>query len=77
VEAIPVLERALRCKANGADAYEVARAKAYLGRARVETRRDVAGGLAMVRAARPEIAAAPEGVDELARLDRWLAAHTR
>jgi hypothetical protein len=31
----------------------------------------------MVRAARPAIAAAPEGAAELARLDRWLAARTR
>jgi tetratricopeptide (TPR) repeat protein len=76
-EAIPVLERALRCKASGADAFEVARAKGYLGRALVETRRDVAGGLAMVRAARPAIAAAHDGAEELALLDRWLAAHPR
>jgi tetratricopeptide (TPR) repeat protein len=76
-EAIPLLERALRCKANGADEFEVARIKGYLGRALVETRRDVAGGLAMVRAARPAIAAAPDGAEELALLDRWLAAHAR
>jgi tetratricopeptide (TPR) repeat protein len=76
-EAIPVIERALRCKASGADDFEVARAKGYLGRALVETRRDVAGGLAMVRAARPAIAAARDGADELALLDRWLQAHAR
>jgi len=76
-EAIAVLQQALRCKANAADAFEVARARAYLGRALVETRRDVAGGLAMARAARPEIAASKEGADELHRLDAWLAAHAR
>ena len=76
-EAIPVIERALRCKSSGADDFEVARAKGYLGRALVETRRDVAGGVAMVRAARPAIAAARDGADELALLDRWLAAHAR
>jgi tetratricopeptide (TPR) repeat protein len=76
-EAIPVIERALRCKASGADDFEVARAKGYLGRALVETRRDVAGGLAMVRAARPAIAAAHDGAEELALLDRWLQAHAR
>jgi tetratricopeptide (TPR) repeat protein len=76
-EAIAVLERALRCKASGADAFEVARAKAYLGRARVETGRDVAGGLAMARAARPGIAASADGAEELRMLDRWLAGHAR
>ena len=76
-EAIPLLERALRCKAGGADAFEVARVHAYLGRALVETRRDVAGGLAMVRAARPAIAAGRDGAEELATLDRWLASHAR
>jgi tetratricopeptide (TPR) repeat protein len=76
-DAIPVLERALRCKTSGADDFEVARAKGYLGRALVETRRDVAGGLAMVRAARPAVAAAHDGAEELALLDRWLAARAR
>ena len=31
----------------------------------------------MARAARPAIAAAYDGADELALLDRWLAAHAR
>jgi len=72
-----VLEEALRCKSSAADASEAAQAKAYLGRALVDTRRDVAGGIAMARAARPAIAAAPDSVEELRRLDRWLAAHRR
>src|SRR4029079_5808967 len=55
-QAIPLLERALGCKSNGADAFELALARAYLGRARVDSCGDVAGGLAMVRAARAEIA---------------------
>src|SRR5439155_24964151 len=76
-EAIPVLERALRCKANGGDAFEVARVKANLGRALVETRRDVSGGLPMVRAARTTIAPGPDIAEELVGLDRWLAAHAR
>jgi tetratricopeptide (TPR) repeat protein len=76
-EAIPILERALRGKAATADAFETARAQAYLGRARVETGRDVAGGLAMARTARPAIAASPDGGEELRLLDRWLAAHPR
>ncbi len=76
-DAIPVLERALRCKVGGGEAFEVARAQAYLGRARVATGHDVAGGLAQVRAARPAIAASPEGVEELRMLDRWLATHAR
>jgi tetratricopeptide (TPR) repeat protein len=76
-EAIPLLERALRCKANGVEAFELARTRAYLGRALVETRRNTSGGLAMVRAARADIASSPNGAEELHRLDRWLAAHPR
>ncbi|HEY0483779.1 MAG TPA: serine/threonine-protein kinase [Kofleriaceae bacterium] len=69
-EAIGSLERALALQAAPSDALERARAQYYLGRARVETRRDVAGGLALVRAARAGIAAEPAYVHEL---DRWLA----
>ena len=76
-EAIPLLERALGIKASGADAFEVARVKANLGRALVETRRDVAGGLAMARAARSGMLTGPDSAEELAILDRWLAAHAR
>ena len=74
-EAIPLLERALAVRAS-TDLLEQAKAKSYLGRALVETGRDVNGGLAMARAARPTIAAAPDGTEELRWLDRWLAAHT-
>ena len=76
-EAIPLLERALRCKANAGDEFDLARLRAYLGRARVESGRDVEGGLAMVRAARPKVAAGPDADDELSELDRWLAARKR
>jgi tetratricopeptide (TPR) repeat protein len=76
-EAIPLLQRALRCKANGVEDFELARVKAYLGRALVETRRDTSGGRAMARAARAGIASSPNGADELRLLDRWLAAHPR
>ncbi|HEY0985671.1 MAG TPA: tetratricopeptide repeat protein, partial [Kofleriaceae bacterium] len=76
-EAIPVLERAVGVTVSAADAHEIARAKANLGRALVETRRDVAGGLAMARAARPAILAGPDRAVELPILDRWLAAHAR
>jgi tetratricopeptide (TPR) repeat protein len=76
-EAIPLLEQALRIRVNGADAFEVARAKAYLGRALVETHRDVAGGLAMARAARPAMVDSPDSAQELVFLDRWLAAHAQ
>src|SRR5262249_46842551 len=73
-EAIPLLEQALRIKASGSDLAELARVKLYLGRALVETHRDVAGGLAMARAARPAMVG-PDNLDELPAIDRWLAAH--
>lgn len=75
-EAIPLLERAVAIQSS-TDSFEQAKAKAYLGRARVEIRRDVAGGLAMARSARAGIAATSDGGDELRALDRWLAAHAR
>jgi tetratricopeptide (TPR) repeat protein len=76
-EAIPLLERALRLKVDVGDALQLARAKAYLGRARVETGRDVPGGLALARTARAALAALPDGADDFRALDRWLAAHAR
>jgi tetratricopeptide (TPR) repeat protein len=76
-EAIPVLEQALRCKTSGADAVELARVRANLGRALVETHRDVASGLAMARAALPILAAAPDGAEDRDMFQRWLAAHAR
>jgi tetratricopeptide (TPR) repeat protein len=76
-EAIPLLERALAQKPEPSDGFDVARAQAYLGWAQVETGRDRAGGLALVRTARPAIAASPEHTDELRRLDAWLAGHPR
>ncbi|HEU4728345.1 MAG TPA: serine/threonine-protein kinase [Kofleriaceae bacterium] len=72
-EAIALLERALNIPAQGDDTFELALARYYLGRARVETRSDVAGGLAMVRAARAVIAVAPGKADTLRELDGWLA----
>jgi tetratricopeptide (TPR) repeat protein len=75
-DAIPLVERALRCKADESIAVDVARARAQLGRALVESGRD-RGGVAMVRAARPLIAGRPENADEVRALDRWLAAHPR
>jgi tetratricopeptide (TPR) repeat protein len=71
--AIPRLERALGLPAKPSDAFQVAVARAYLGRARVETRRDVAGGLAMIKAARSTLATDDEGLRVLRELDRWLA----
>ncbi|HEY0475877.1 MAG TPA: hypothetical protein VGD37_00050 [Kofleriaceae bacterium] len=46
---------------------------------RVETRRDVAGGLAMARSARTAVAAASDAThaDDVLELDAWLAAHAR
>jgi tetratricopeptide (TPR) repeat protein len=76
-EAIPLLERAQRIKTGQADTSEIARTKVYLGWALVDTRRDVAGGLAMVRAARAAMVAGPDSAEEVPMLDRWLAAHTR
>ena len=76
-EAIPILERALRCKSNAGDQFDLARLQAYLGRARVETGRDVERSLAMVRAMRPKFAAGPDADDELPELDRWLASRAR
>jgi tetratricopeptide (TPR) repeat protein len=74
-EAIPLLERALKLPTIPDDSSEVIYGKYYLGRARVETRRDIAGGLAMVRAARAEMAPDPWSADILRELDAWLAAH--
>ncbi|MGH2901146.1 MAG: tetratricopeptide repeat protein [Solirubrobacteraceae bacterium] len=59
-DAIARLNRALKLKAPPDAAFSVILARAYLGRASVETRRDVAGGFAAVRAARAELAAASD-----------------
>jgi tetratricopeptide (TPR) repeat protein len=75
-DAIAPLERALKLPAAPEDALDVVRAQYYLGRAHVETRRHVAGGIAMVRAARVTLAADADFRNtELAReIDAWLAA---
>ena len=75
-DAIAPLERALKLPAAPEDALDVVRAQYYLGRAHVETRRHVAGGIAMVRAARVTLAADADFRNtELAReIDTWLAA---
>jgi len=52
VEAVATAERALKLPAVTKNATKVGYAKYYLGRAGVETGRDVAGGLSMVRAKR-------------------------
>ena len=70
----PLLERALKLPTIPDDSSEVIYAKYYLGRARIETRRDIAGGLAMVRAARAEMAPDPWSADIVRELDAWLAA---
>jgi tetratricopeptide (TPR) repeat protein/tRNA A-37 threonylcarbamoyl transferase component Bud32 len=71
-DAIPRLQRALALPARPGDALQVALARAYLGRALVETGRDRPGGLAMIRAARPAIAADATAAAVLRELDRWL-----
>jgi tetratricopeptide (TPR) repeat protein len=72
-------ERALRLPSYPTDAFEIALARSYLGRVRVETRRDVAGGLAMARSARTALAAASDATnaEDVRELDAWLAAHGR
>jgi tetratricopeptide (TPR) repeat protein len=78
-DAIARLNRALKLKAPPDAAFSVILARVYLGRASVETRRDVAGGLAAVREARAALAAAsdPTNADVVGDVDAWLAAHTR
>jgi tetratricopeptide (TPR) repeat protein len=71
-DAIPRLQRALALPAQAGDAVQVALARAYLGRALVETGRDRAGGLEMIRAARPAIAADATSAEVLRELDDWL-----
>ena len=58
------------------DAADVLRAQYYLGRAHVETRRDVTGGIAMVRAARAALAADADfrNTELAGEIDAWLAA---
>lgn len=76
-EAIPVLERLLHLRANPRDATNVAIARVYLGRARVEAGLDAPAGLAMIRAARAQIAALPDGATTNRELDVWLAGRAR
>ncbi|HMG23892.1 MAG TPA: tetratricopeptide repeat protein, partial [Kofleriaceae bacterium] len=78
-DAIARLNRALQLEATADEAFEVALARAYLGRAQVETRRDVVGGLAAVRSARAAMAAAADATNAgtVRELDAWLAAHAR
>jgi tetratricopeptide (TPR) repeat protein len=47
--------------------------KWLLGRAKVESGQDVAGGHAAVQAARAELAATGEAAEEIAKLDAWVA----
>ncbi|HEY0478361.1 MAG TPA: tetratricopeptide repeat protein, partial [Kofleriaceae bacterium] len=72
-EAIPLLQRALELPVGDVPARRIALARYSLGRALAETGRDVAGGLAMVRAARAGLAADKRAADYLHELDRWLA----
>jgi eukaryotic-like serine/threonine-protein kinase len=78
-DAIARLNRALKLEAPPDAAFQVALARGYLGRANVETRRDVAGGLAAVRSARAALAAAADATntDTVREFDAWLAAHAR
>ncbi|MCB9565427.1 MAG: serine/threonine protein kinase [Kofleriaceae bacterium] len=76
-EAIDGLERAVALEGRGGDALQIARGQAWLGRALVESRRDVRRGLALARTARAALAAAagadPDGAAMVRELDRWLA----
>jgi tetratricopeptide (TPR) repeat protein len=74
-EAIAPLERAGSLPDKTTSAYQLALARAYLGRVRIELGTDIAGGLAMVDAARRTIATEPEGSQVLQQLDAWLAKH--
>src|SRR6185503_13186284 len=79
-DAIARLNRALRFEATPQATFQLALAHAYLGRVRVESRRDLAGGLAAVRSARAKLAAATAAASDVAdvrELDAWLAAHAR
>jgi tetratricopeptide (TPR) repeat protein len=73
-DAIARLERALRLPGDPGDALQIARARALLGRAQVETGRDVPGGLAMIRAARPRLAGSVKAAETVRELDAWLSA---
>jgi tetratricopeptide (TPR) repeat protein/tRNA A-37 threonylcarbamoyl transferase component Bud32 len=76
-DAIARLNRALQLEATPDAAFQLALARSYLGRANVETRRDVGGGLAGARSARAALAAAADATnaDSVRELDAWLAAH--
>lgn len=76
-DAIARLNRALQLEATPDAAFQVALARAYLGRAKVETRRDVVGGLAAARSARAALAATADATNAgtVRELDAWLVAH--
>jgi tetratricopeptide (TPR) repeat protein len=76
-DAIARLNRALQLESAPDSAFQVALARTYLARAKVETRRDVAGGLAAARSARAALAAAadPTNAATVRELDAWLAVH--
>jgi tetratricopeptide (TPR) repeat protein len=76
-DAFVPLEAALAVEGEGGDALQVAQARVWLGRAKVESRRDRAGGLALVEQGRAQIVAAigsdGDASAVLAELDRWIA----
>jgi tetratricopeptide (TPR) repeat protein len=78
-EAFAPLEAAIAVEGEGGDALQVAQARVWLGRAKVESRRDRAGGLALVKQGRAGVVAAigtdGDAADVLAELDRWIAKH--
>src|SRR4029078_1387066 len=74
-DAFAPVGRALKLPTITENPTKVGYAKYYLGRASVETRRDVAGGLAMVRAARVALASDEPDVSMIREIDAWLAAH--
>jgi len=73
-DAFAPLARALKLPTTAEDESDVVHAQYYLGRARVETRRDIAGGLAMVRTARATLATDPWEAELVREIDAWLAA---
>jgi tetratricopeptide (TPR) repeat protein len=76
-DVIARLNRALQLEVTPDEAFQVALARAYLGRAKVETRRDAEASLAAVRSARAALATAADATnaDTVRELDAWLAAH--
>jgi eukaryotic-like serine/threonine-protein kinase len=73
-EAIEPLRRAVASITPQSDASDAARARFYLGRALVESRRDPASALRDARSARDALVATKlADPDELAAIDHWLA----